>query len=435
MPQVDAAATPTSAAGRDYLTVSSYAEAEEVLRRAQEFSISGNKPGAAPYLRGHVATIDGRRHLERRRRYRDLFKASSLAAYDTSFAASVRSTLAWYRRASPASVQPLAFDLIAALRRAYGQVIAELIGLDLTHDAPEWEGFQRDVDAIVEVVAADFARGDVQEIHARGLEASRHLRDVVLRPALARRRALLARARGAAAQVALPQDIVSFMLLAAESADLGADDEFDDEAILRECQGFLVGGANNPSASAAWSLLELERWLAVHPEDRSRLADWAFLDAVVKESLRLHRTGAPFLIRRALVDVRLRASGLEIPAGQWVAVDIPRANRDPEVFGPDADRFDPHRSATADQRPYGLAFATGPHVCIARPMMVDDDDRTERLGMQVEALAVLLDAGVRTDPRRPPTAAAHGGERFAAFPVLMDVRPGSAEVTDRVGTD
>ena len=420
MPHVEVAAT--NAAGRDYLTVTSYAEAEEVLRRAQEFSISGNKPGAAPYLRGHVATIDGRQHLERRRRYRDLFKASSLAGYDASFATSVRATLDWYRRGSEEPTGTVSFDLVEALRRAYGQVIAELIGLDVTHDSPAWDAFQRDVDAIVEVVAADFSQGDVQEVHARGLEASAHLRDAVLRPAIARRRALIERARVAATEPVVPQDIVSFMLLARETTADSPDasmEEWGDDAILRECQGFLVGGANNPSASAAWALLELERWLEGHPEDRSRLADPAFLEAVVKESLRLHRTGAPFLIRQALVDVELRTSGLRIAAGQWVAVDIPQANRDPAVFGPDAERFDPHRGGTGDQRPYGLAFATGPHVCIARPMMVDDDERSARLAMQVEALAVLLAAGVRTDPRKPPTPAAHGGERFAAFPVLM----------------
>ena len=40
------------------------------------------------------------------------------------------------------------------------------------------------------------------------------------------------------------------------------------------------------------------------------------------------------------------------------------ANRDPAVFGPDAERFDPHREIPDDVPRWGLTFGTGFHACL-----------------------------------------------------------------------
>ena len=55
-------------------------------------------------------------------------------------------------------------------------------------------------------------------------------------------------------------------------------------------------------------------------------------------------------------DVRL--DGVEIRAGQLVAVNLAQANRDPEAY-PDPDRFDVTRTTPAP-----LTYGHGEHVCI-----------------------------------------------------------------------
>ncbi|MFD2351438.1 cytochrome P450 [Nonomuraea ferruginea] len=60
------------------------------------------------------------------------------------------------------------------------------------------------------------------------------------------------------------------------------------------------------------------------------------------ETVRLNPS-SPIGRRRALAPVSLR-SGIEIPEGATVVIDLQSVNRDPEVFGADAAAFDPHRT-------------------------------------------------------------------------------------------
>jgi cytochrome P450 len=51
--------------------------------------------------------------------------------------------------------------------------------------------------------------------------------------------------------------------------------------------------------------------------------------------------------------------GVELPADSTVTLLLGSANRDPERWGPDADRFDPDRDTAGH-----LAFGFGPHFCL-----------------------------------------------------------------------
>jgi cytochrome P450 len=78
------------------------------------------------------------------------------------------------------------------------------------------------------------------------------------------------------------------------------------------------------------------------------------LPVVIEELLRLYAPNQGFA-RTATRDVELR--GRAIRAGERVALVLPSANRDPDVFD-DAERFEPAR----DPNPH-LAFGHGPHKC------------------------------------------------------------------------
>ena len=78
------------------------------------------------------------------------------------------------------------------------------------------------------------------------------------------------------------------------------------------------------------------------------------MPAVVEELLRLYAPNQGFA-RTATRDVELR--GRTIRAGERVALVLPSANRDPELFD-DTESFRPGRDASAH-----LAFGHGPHTC------------------------------------------------------------------------
>jgi cytochrome P450 len=79
--------------------------------------------------------------------------------------------------------------------------------------------------------------------------------------------------------------------------------------------------------------------------------------SVVEESLRMEPAAA-VVDRYATRDVEV--AGARIDAGDLVRVSLAGANRDPAVFA-SPDLFDPRRAEVRSQ----LAFAKGPHVCVA----------------------------------------------------------------------
>ena len=138
-------------------------------------------------------------------------------------------------------------------------------------------------------------------------------------------------------------------------------ESWDEDDLLRECIFFLVASASTTTHSAPHTLLELDHWFGEHPEDLARSSHLGFLQRAVSEALRLHPP-VPALLRLALADVVL-STGRRIAAGEALALDLNAVNRDPEVFGDDADRFDPDRTHGARTHPYGLSFGSGPHTC------------------------------------------------------------------------
>jgi cytochrome P450 len=85
--------------------------------------------------------------------------------------------------------------------------------------------------------------------------------------------------------------------------------------------------------------------------------DPSYATPLVEESLRMEPAAA-VVDRYATRDIEL--AGADIRNGDFVRVSLAGANRDPGVFR-DPDSFDPTRENLRSQ----LAFARGPHVCVA----------------------------------------------------------------------
>ena len=105
-------------------------------------------------------------------------------------------------------------------------------------------------------------------------------------------------------------------------------------------------------------LTEAIRLLAEHPDQWQKLrADPSRANAVVEECLRL-ATPTQGMFRVVTIDTQI--GGVPVAQGSMVVVMFASANRDEELFGEDADGFDPDRRNLAQH----VAFGKGVHFCV-----------------------------------------------------------------------
>ncbi|MGW7094624.1 cytochrome P450 [Streptomyces sp. NPDC054874] len=165
------------------------------------------------------------------------------------------------------------------------------------------------------------------------------------------------------------EDVVSAMVQGE------ADGEpLTDEEIFLNCDGLISGGNETTRHATVGGLLALMD----HPEQWDRLrADPGLLPSTVQEVLR-YTSPAMHVLRTANQDTELE--GREIAAGDEVAVWLPAANRDGQVFeNPEA--FDVGRSPNRH-----LTFASGTHFCLGSALATMElsvmfEELTRRVGV------------------------------------------------------
>ncbi len=203
-------------------------------------------------------------------------------------------------------------------------VIAELLGID----PADWERFRSWSDAII---------GELDpQVPGRRAEAQEALHRYFLEVIEDRRR----RPRA--------DDFVSGLLAARER---GAP--IDENDVYCFCWLLLTAGnetTRNLIAQGTHALLS-------HPEQLAQLSrEPGRMHRAVEEMLRWC-VPSQYMARTAACDLELR--GQKIRAGQKLVMLYGAANRDPEVFGPDAEAFRIDR----DPNPH-LSFGYGEHVCM-----------------------------------------------------------------------
>ena len=101
--------------------------------------------------------------------------------------------------------------------------------------------------------------------------------------------------------------------------------------------------------------------LLTHPGEMARLrADGSLLPGAVEELLRF--TGPVNHANDRFTTETVSIGGVAIPAGEWVIIALPAANRDPARF-PGPERFDPGRDTSGH-----IAFGHGIHYCLGAPL-------------------------------------------------------------------
>jgi cytochrome P450 len=241
-----------------------------------------------------------------------------------------------------------------------------------------------------------------------------------LSPSVARRRRLLdSVASGDLAEGELPVDVLTVLLRNDDSLHLPHD------VVLRELGFYLLAGAHTSATAFVRTLHHLFEWEREHPEDRDVMrAERGFVQRAVYETIRLHPS-SPVGERWALADTVLK-SGRAIAQGSKVVIDLATVNRDPELFGADADCFDPRRVPLVEGvPPWGLSFGHGMHACIGQELAVgllerSDEHAEHEYGLVTVAVQAMIDRGARADPGSPPTMDTSTRRPYwGTYPVLL----------------
>lgn len=162
------------------------------------------------------------------------------------------------------------------------------------------------------------------------------------------------RGRRAAVDLAERTDVLSRLIrVGSEGAD---DDQLTDEELRDQLVTLLLAGHETTATALAWALYELGRSPELLARSRSaaREGDHDWLEAVLKESMRLHPV-IPMVVRTLMKPVTV--GGYDLPAGATVGPSIiiahSRADNhaSPAEFRP--DRFVGGQPATNTWIPFG----------------------------------------------------------------------------------
>ncbi len=351
-------------------------------------------------MTGVIVNLHGDEHLARRRIENRLLRPDTFAWYEYERIPEVVGTVL------AGAVAAGRGDLLPLARRTMMTLSIDLAGVDLPAalggagalDDAVFDRFYALMDRLARASTVAHAVGDKEAVKADGDAALATFDTEFFRPSRARRAALVERfGRGEVPESDLPRDVLTTLLRNQDRLDLPP------EYVLREIAYFPWVGSHSTSTQLVHAMHHIFEWIAANPASRDDLVgDDVLRQRFVHESMRLH-PASPVAMRVALSDVTLK-SGATIAAGEQVVISIEAANRDPDVFGPDADRFNPFRDLAEGTAPWGLSFGHGTHACLGQELAggVEPGAVEQHLLGAVTIMAgAMLRAGARPDPDAP----------------------------------
>ncbi|XP_050229322.1 cytochrome P450 714C2-like [Mercurialis annua] len=182
------------------------------------------------------------------------------------------------------------------------------------------------------------------------------------------------------------QDILQVIFEGSKTAELG--NLTKEEFIVDNCKDIFLAACEVTAIAAIWGLM----LLASNPEwqararaevqevcggqvpDSNMLSKMPVLKMVIQEVLRLY-PGVAFVSREAIQDVKL--GEINIPKGVGIWIWMMELHRDPELWGADADKFNPERFANgvsgACKSPQAyIPFGLGARVCPGQNLAVTE---------------------------------------------------------------
>jgi len=406
-------ADDASIAVADMTRVTTFAEVDEVLRSRDFAQAAHQDRDSAPLIKDSLITLHGGDHFTRRRLEAALFTRETLSRYEHEILVPAIERMLQVATETGRGPDGLVrADLLSTVRLALLQMTAAMVGLDGVDTPERAERLRQLAVQIGEGAAVEWSTRPHDEVIAGALVAKQAYVDEYYQASIDERRRRLAARTDENAPI--DNDLLTLLLV-------HFADDWDEDLAIREAILFLVAASNTTTNATPHVVRELSAWLEAHPEDWSRVEDPEFLRAAANEALRLHPP-VPALLRKAMTDI-VTESGRAYAEGEHVAVDLDAANRDPEVFGPDADEFNPNRRSTERNRPFGFTFGGGTHMCLGRALAVGapqgEMDEEGLVGVMVRVLRELYRAGVRLDPDAPPQLRPNTEQKnYLSFPVI-----------------
>jgi cytochrome P450 len=334
--------------------LSTWNEARDALRHRD--LRQGLYDEGSALMEGVIVNLHGSDHLARRRLENRLFRRDTF--------------LQWEQQLIPQLIDnvfsqlddPIEGDMVQIARRTMMRLSSLVAGIDLGADLASFEKMSGLMAKLAAASTVVHATGNKQDIIDEGNTALNTFLAEYFAASRQRRESLIAQAtRGDLEWSDLPADVLTVLLTNQDNLEL------PDHIIAREIAYFPWVGSHSTSAALVHALHHCFTWESEHNGTLSELAtNSALLQRFVHESLRLH-PASPEATRIATADVQLPC-GVHISQGSTVAINMVSANRDPEVFGPTADTFDPYRSTPLHAPRWGLTFGTGFHACLGQEL-------------------------------------------------------------------
>lgn len=417
---MSAPTTAATGAGTPELRLTTYQEVWDGYR--QRDLCQGLYTAGGVVMADTLLDLHGAAHQVRRRVENRLFRRGTFREWEAELVPAIIA-----EAFAPALAAGRA-DLISLGTRTTMNLTAKVAGVDrLSGSVAETDALQQFAETFSEGATLIHSTRDHEEVRSEVRAAMERFDEMFFTPAHERRRSLLA--DPAVPEDEHPRDVL--MALVRHQDELGVDRE----VMLREVAFYLQAGSHSTANAFVHAVDEILRWAGDGGDEqsrarRARLRDDVFVQRCVHETLRLH-PASPEALRHAEAELTLR-DGRVVPAGTLVRMEVRSANRDPEVFGPDAEAFDPDRAVPDGVAPWGHTFGGGMHACIGMeldggtvPRGEGRGEDTERvLGTVPLMVRALLEHDVRHDPDDPPTREQRSSrEHYGRYPVLLGPRP------------
>ena len=217
----------------------------------------------------------------------------------------------------------------------------------------------------------------------------------------------------------LPRDVLTVLLRNVDGINL------DDDLIKREIAFYLQAGSHSTANSMVHALHEIFEWMEKHPEDKEKIYnDPIFLQRCVHESMRLH-PASPVAWRKPTCPIELDKD-IRMNQDDLLIMDLHTANRDKEIFGIDAEEFNPYRKLDPNQSIWGLTFGIGLHLCFGRDLdggLIPDEKtlpKKHQYGIVTLLVRKLIENKVRLDPDNKPLKDLNTERpNWGSYPVLF----------------
>ncbi|MEM7569149.1 MAG: cytochrome P450 [Pseudomonadota bacterium] len=349
-----------------------------------------------------LLTLHGPAHTQRRRLEMRVFGRSFFKYYEQDV----------FPRTLEETLTPMLttgrLDLMEFGYRVTINLTADFAGIDRSEKSiDETEDLLAMVKTFSEGATMIHSTRPAREVEEEVKAALARFDERFLQPSIARRKALLENGTED-----LPRDVLTVLLKNEDKAPLSSD------VLLREMGFYMQAGSHSTANAMVHSLHEIYSWAGEDDARWERVEnDLIFVQRCVHESLRLHPASPEAL--------RQHCPAHE-PAGETIKLDLFTANRNQDVFGDDANAFNPERERPKGVPASGLSFGTGVHSCLGqeldggvliRPGTPEED---RQYGIVTLLVLKLLALGARPDPGDPAEPATNTSRpNWGRYPVCV----------------